>query len=240
MALARQTTGGAGFGDALASGLTTAHRILEVELGRLDQERTKRGGLHSLPVPILVLVGKFSARNSAVADAKSMNAQILPIAEDRGLPIWLAYAKMLEGEVLAAQGQEEAAIELFEEALVSADFFQMHESMARAYEASGNLPAALAEHAWMIENRGRAFTECFEGCQAVNAVDWNLAFYHLARLHERAGNRQKAALYYRQFMERWPGAEGLSQWQDAQRGAERVVGTNANNPSESCGVAEIR
>jgi tetratricopeptide (TPR) repeat protein len=166
---------------------------------------------------MLALMGKLSSRNAALENAELIHDKIRPLVEERGLPIWIALSKMLEAEMLAARGNHATAITRLREAVTYADLFQVHESIARIQWAAGNEAAAVAEYVWMVANRGRAVVECYEGCQPASLIDWNLAFYQLARLHDEAGDEARAADYYRQFLDRWPKATGLPEWRTAEK-----------------------
>lgn len=217
-ALAEQTDSKEAFKEALAAAMKTAERILDAELERLKMQETAMGGLHRFPVRTLALMAKLSARNSSVPIAESMRKKILLLAEERGLPIWLSHAKMLAGEIAVARGDLETARGQFNEANSAAEFFQVHESLARTHELSGNTSAAITEYRWMVEHRGRALMDCYEGCQAVTFLDWNLALYRLGKLYAEEGKTEQAATYLRRFLDRWqPNGEVLPVGQEARR-----------------------
>jgi len=87
--------------------------------------------------------------------------------------------------------------------------FQAHESLARAQALSGNVQEAIKEYQWLIDNRGRAFSEQLSRRYGneFNILDWGAAHFHLARLYEQQGHTEEAQSAYQTLLEHWSGAD---------------------------------
>jgi len=169
---------------------------------------------------LLPLLGKLQARAGLVEPAAELHALITPLAEESGNLIWKSYARILQGEILAAQGRPREALTELKESLALSETFQTRESLAHVYEQLGETTAARGEYQWMAEHRGRAFAECVEtNCHILGILDSTLALYHLGRLAELDGDGDAAIRFYRRFLDRWPGAEDAAAWR---RASERI------------------
>lgn len=177
-------------------------QALDAELKRRALQKASAGGIHREQVSVFALFGKVFARNGEREAAISIQEKLAMMIEESRLPVWIGYAGMLEGELLATDGDHEQALRIYKRALGSADFFQLHESLARSYEALGHVEAAAAEYQWMIKNRGRAFVECELGCEAVSVIDWNTAFYRLSRLYENI-DPERARQFLEDYKSHW-------------------------------------
>ena len=163
------------------------------------------------PVVRLALLGKIWARNFDWQRAEKILSEIQPLVKARELPLWKAFARMLEGEIALAQKKNSKAMENLQEALSYMDLFQVHESLARAYEAYGDIDRAVEEYEWIVRHRGRAFAEGPDQLDPtrrdLNVVDWATAHFHLGRLHEKKGAKEKAVTYYQKFLDHWKKAD---------------------------------
>ena len=106
---------------------------------------------------------------------------------------------------------------VLKEAVGCRDPFQAHESLAYALELLGEVEAAIEENRWIVERRGRAFSECRNICglRPKNMLDWNLALLRLGRLYEAAGQLEQAKSYYRRFSDRWSDGDGVPPLKEA-------------------------
>ncbi len=189
--------------DALTTCTELALNLLSQEFPQLDK----------LPTSMIALVGKISARNSMVEQARLLHLHLQPRATEAGIPVGLGFTKMLEAEILLAQERYEEALELLKEALSLASFLQGHESLAKTYQAMGDFDKSKAEYQWLLNNRGRSLAECGDGCTAANLVAGALALYHLASLYELGGDQATALEHYRRFLGQWPDAQKSPAWQ---------------------------
>lgn len=164
------------------------------------------------PIPFLATLGKISARNAAVEQANRIYQLIRERAETSQIGLWVSYLRMLEGENLTAQGRFDVAIAKYREAVGIADSFQVRESLAYAYSINGRREQAIAENLWMVNQHGRAFSECYNMCavRSKNIVDWNISLLRLGRLYEDSGRADLAKEYYQRLVERWAGGDDLA------------------------------
>ena len=207
---------GAGPSSALIALMTLISTFLHEETEALDllldesfqassNKFNNQPGRLFTPIPFMATLGKISARRSELDRAQAIYEMIKEKAETGGIDLWTGYLRMLEGEILIAQGKVSEAITPLKEAVSFRGPFQAHESLAYGLEMDGDIAGAIEEHLWLEQRRGRAFSECVGICGLVskNILDWNLALFRLGRLYETSGETDKAQEYYRRFNERW-------------------------------------
>ena len=114
---------------------------------------------------------------------------------------------MLEGEVALQRGNLSAASKHLSDALVAADFFQIHESQARVFAAAGRWSDAAEQARWMLAHRGQGLIEC-EHCSALSVLDGYFALYSLAQAYEALGQGEQAREPRERFEAWWRGDEG--------------------------------
>ena len=180
--------------------------LADVESGNLDQK------FHDLSfswIPALALAGKISARNGNIDLAQQILAQVQPLANKSGYFFWEAYTGLLQAEIYLAQSDSGSAIRKSQEVLDGGQLFQAHETLARAYEASGDSRSAIDEYLWLSEQRGLAFAENLSGSygKEFNVLDWVFAHYHLGRLYASVGDSNNASLHYLAFIDHWQSAD---------------------------------
>ena len=168
-------------------------------------------------IPFMTSLGKIHARRLELEPAKAIYDIVRERVERLGIDLWRGYLKMLEGEILISQGKVAEAIVSLEVAVSRRDPYQAHESLAYALELAGDVVGAIEENRWIEQRRGRAFSECINVCglKPKNILDWNLALFHLGRLHEASGQVEKAKAYYRRFLERWSDADAVPPLKEA-------------------------
>ncbi|HEX9733655.1 MAG TPA: protein kinase [Thermoanaerobaculia bacterium] len=187
----------------------------------LSNEFSEPGGT---PLPFLATLGKISARSSFLEQSKRIHQLIQGKAESSRIGLWISYLRMLEGEILAAQGRNAAAIAKFREAIGAVDTFQARESLAFAYELNGEIAKAIEENLWVERRQGRAFSECYNVCaiRPRSIADWNVTLLRLGRLYEALGRPGQAETYYQRLMERWVDGDHSAMRQDAARRLEAL------------------
>ncbi len=215
VALQRHLSADLEFREALVSVVDAAKQRMSMERGKVDLS----------PVKELALVGKLAARSGDNESAVAIDALISPLVQETPIPVWRGYVLMLQGEILAAQGESAAAVVRFGDALAVVDSFQIHESLAHGYELEGVFEAAISENEWLTRHRGRGLAECQNQCRGVNVIDWSTAIYRLGVLHERSGNPKAAADYYRRFLDQWSKAGDQILRQDAGQRLEALEAT---------------
>lgn len=178
------------------------------------------------PIPFLAMLGKISARSSAVDQSERIRQLIIRRVEASDIGLWTSYLRMLEGEIFTAKGQYAAAISKFREAVSALDTFQTHESLAHVHELSGDVSKAIEQNLWIENRHGQAFSECYYMCSVrpQNIVDWNVSLLHLGRLYEVSGQLDQAEKYYRRLAQRWTAADDLSVKQEV---TQRLKGLGA-------------
>ncbi len=208
--------------EALESSLALVTR------SAVDLLDTYRDSSEPSPVRMSALVGKLNARSMQIDNAEEIYSAITTSADDASLALWKSHTILLEGELLSARRRHDEALARFKAAKEIADSFQIRESLARTYEASGLFDEAITEYEWIVEHRGQGLVECLDDCHVLNSIDWALAFYHLGRLHEQRGDRSKAVGYYSRFLEHWSEGEELEVWKGAKErlAAFKAAGDN--------------
>ncbi len=203
--------------EALRSSLASATGAAVDLLGTY---RDKSG---TAPISMLALLGKMNARSMQIDNAKLIYSAVAAAAEGASLALWRSHAMLLEGELLAAQRKHGEALARFNAAEAITDSFQIRESLARTYEASGQVDEAIAEYEWIVEHRGQGLVECFAECPALSAIDWTLALNQLGRLYEQRGDRDAAINYTSRFLDHWSEGEELDVFKEAERRLEALT-----------------
>lgn len=185
--------------EPLAELLHEASRLVQEELDLKIEDRLQS------PVLYLMLVAKISARNGQTELAKKLIDTYQGIIERSSVDLWTSYLTIARAELLAAQEQPSAAIDLLENANSMVHSLQSYESLARLYEMSGDYPKAIEASLWLYENRGRIFAECLNICHAQDQslMVWHEALERLARLYERENNIEEATRFYQAIADHW-------------------------------------
>jgi putative peptide modification system cyclase len=178
---------------------------VEADLRLFDSEPERLG---ISPVAQLALLGKVAARSSQGDLARRILDRLRPLRLRRGANFDEGYRRALEAEVALAAGRPQEALAILRAALPFGNLFQVHESLARAEEAAGDLMGASREVAWMQEHRGQAYAEWIEPYNKMfNLFDTALAPFHLGRLSEAQGRPAEAVDHYRRFLDAWKDAD---------------------------------
>ncbi len=198
-----------GPGESHTSSLASATRAAVDLLGAY------RNRSDPAPIPLLVLVGKLNARSMQMENAELIYSSVAESVDEASPALWKSHAMLLEGELLAARQNHDAALARLKAAEAIMDSFQIRESLARTYEASGLVDEAIAEYEWMVGHRGQGFVECLNECPTLGSIQWTLAFYNLGRLYERREDRDSAIDYYSRFLDYWPEGDHLDVFKEA-------------------------
>ncbi len=202
--------------EALRSSLASATQAA------MDLLATHRDNSGNAPISMLTLLGKMNARGLQIDNAKLVYSAVAAAAEEASHALWRSHAMLLEGELLAAQRKHGEALARFNAAEAITDSFQIRESLARTYEASGQADEAIAEYEWIVAHRGQGLVECFGECPALSAIDWTLALNHLGRLYEQRGDRDAAIDYTSRFLDHWSEGSELDVFEEAKRRLEAL------------------
>lgn len=158
------------------------------------------------PVTALALTGKLLARLGEVRQAQEIKEFTESLANQIDLPLWDAHQKMLQAEILMAQGKFEAALNELDAALSLLDLVVLRESRAVCYEKLGRIDNAIAEWQHIAKSRSRAFAEGYYASTgrlfAVAAT--SIAERAIGKLAEKQGNSGLAEKQRAAFAARWP------------------------------------
>jgi tetratricopeptide (TPR) repeat protein len=188
------------FDVRLTDELTFVDRLLQGELSMSDQGYN----------PVFALrVAAIAARSGKVDAARAIYDAEWFASEIDGYPVRMAIHEVLGAEIAIARGNLDEAVAILESSIDQLETFDARATLARAQELNGNTTEAIRHYAWIRQNRGRAFGEWLEELtgRELNVIEWSMAAYHLARMHEDSGNVVEAANLYDQFIEHWQGAD---------------------------------
>lgn len=184
---------------------------LSLELDLINQLLRGEIPLSSLGYnPVFILrIAAIAARNGAMDSAQAVHDAELIVQEVAGYPVRVAMREVLAAELAIARGELVNAVAILEDSMQRLETFEARAALGRAHELNGNAPEAIRHFAWIRSNRGRAFAEWHEELtgRELNVLEWSLAAYQLAQIHEYSGNTVEAAKFYDQFMEHWRNAD---------------------------------
>ncbi len=152
------------------------------------------------------LAGKLLARTGDISQAQGMAQLVQEIGAKPVLPLWTAHQKMLDAEILLAQGQPARALAELDAALALVDLVTLHESRAFCYEKLGNNEKALEEWRLIASRRERAFAEGYTSSygRLFSVASTSLAELEMARLEAQNSNPARAKEHRVLFAARWP------------------------------------
>jgi len=153
-------------------------------------------------------LGTQYVRAGSVAKAAEVLEKIRPFADAKN-PENSSDFQVLEGEVELAHGNKDRAIELFSLADKAKRSAMTMESLAHAYEASGNSEQAAVWYELFVTSADPPLG--WEPQQ-----EWLAAHYRLARIYFAKGDKAKAKKQLDPFLDAWKDADqGLPLWKDA-------------------------
>jgi eukaryotic-like serine/threonine-protein kinase len=153
-------------------------------------------------------LGTQYVRAGSVAKAAEILEKIRPFADPKN-PESTSDFQILEGEVQLAHGNKERAIELFSLADKAKRSAMTMESLAHAYEASGNSEQATVWYELFV-------TAADPPLGWEPQQDWLAAHYRLARIYFAKGDRANAKKHLDPFLDAWKDSDpGLPLWKDA-------------------------
>ena len=173
-----------------------------------------------LPIPDLAMLGKANARHRDLVSANRILETIAARAEGHEIELWESYRRMLEGEILLAQGRSAQAVVRIHQSMEAVETFQNRESLARALEQDGQMEDALSGYIWLVEHRERAFSECDgEVCQGMlaNIMAWSEGLFRTGLLAERLGRDDLARESYKRFVKRFGEGDRSEERETARR-----------------------
>ncbi len=161
--------------------------------------------------------GRVDPAREKLEDMKSLLQDI----SERGKENAINKTHRLEAEVNLAEGAVEEAISYFERVtssqglglnfddIITGNWPESHDRLARAYEKKGDLDRAIAECEQLISPDPKKF----DGWIPLIHPRY---YYRLARLCEAKGLKDKARNYYRRFLDLWKDADpGIAEVDDA-------------------------
>jgi eukaryotic-like serine/threonine-protein kinase len=153
-------------------------------------------------------LGTQYVRAGSVAKAAEILEKIRPFADPKN-PESTSDFQILEGEVQLAHGNKERAIELFSLADKAKRSAMTMESLAHAYEASGNSEQATVWYELFV-------TAADPPLGWEPQQDWLAAHYRLARIYFTKGDKANAKKHLDPFLDAWKDSDpGLPLWKDA-------------------------
>ncbi len=153
-------------------------------------------------------LGTQYARAGSVAKTAEILEKIRPFTDAKN-PESSSDFQVLEGEVELAHGNKERAIELFSLADKAKRSAMTMESLAHAYEASGNSEQAIVWYELFLNAADPPLG--WEPQQ-----EWLAAHYRLARIYFAKGDKTSAKKRLDPFLDAWKDADpGLPLWKDA-------------------------
>jgi tetratricopeptide (TPR) repeat protein len=126
-----------------------------------------------------------------------------------------AFVHLIEGRIAQATNQIEAAIKHFQQAKQLVKVTAGHPppyfysallpnlALAEVYEQNHQLDKAIEIRQDIIAHKIQSFYPGF----VMDPFEWIKAHYHLGRLYELKGDREKATEYYQEFLGYWSGAD---------------------------------
>ncbi|RMH15658.1 MAG: serine/threonine protein kinase [Acidobacteria bacterium] len=155
-------------------------------------------------VLFLALLGTISARSGFVDLAEQIQQVAAPELEASKLPIWRAFDRILEGEILAARGQPAPALEALRQSQEIVPTFEAHEAIARLEMANGNPSMSIDQYRWVTSHRGWVFATC-DSClgKPLNLIAWIKAHHALGMLYDRQGQQAAAVASLQEFLRYW-------------------------------------
>jgi len=161
-------------------------------------------------------MGLIQIRKGDVNPAKTRLDEIksfLSKARDISETLKMEYTDMfnyLAAEIMLKEGLPQKAIELFETVsppksfaisgsdIIGNNLLYPKDLLARAYEQAGDLARAIAEHEKIV-----TFNPNIPDRRLINPLD----YYRLGKLYEKKGEKAKATVRYRRFLDLWKDAD---------------------------------
>ncbi len=167
-----------------------------------DQLNAAIDSLKSVSVKVILgaWIGSLCARDGFVDQAEKIEATISPLV-DKKSPEQLAYFALLQGEIALQHGDSAKAIQLFNFAEQQKSTPFSMEALARAYQASGDRPKAIALYEKFLAAPGHALL--WEPQQS-----WLMAHDALASDYAAMGDRQSAKRTLDPLLTLWKNADG--------------------------------
>jgi len=186
--------------------------------------------LMAVPVARLALLGKVAARNGLVELAEELLRLLSPFSDGHDVELWRAHVDLLRGEIASAHGHYEEAITVFRKGLRAMELLQLHESLSRAFEGSGEHELAGEEARWLIDNRGRAFAEWIDWFygRELHLLDWAEAHIDFAAAERSLGRTASARSSLELITEQWANGDSDSTLVHAARRALAETETPAH------------
>ena len=115
---------------------------------------------------------------------------------------------VLKANEMRLSGKPAVAVEMLRPVINGSEPFQAHVALLDAYAALGDEQKALEETRWLIQSRGRAYSEpgCAWCLQPLNVVDTTLAHLRAAELLADAGQSDGARRELQLFDKNWASA----------------------------------
>ena len=156
-------------------------------------------GLENVYIPPFLLAkpGKILARLGEIESCRQVLEMVSTNMNSENRADQADY-NMIKGEILLAEGQLDQALEALTMAYNYQENNYFLESLAQVHVKRGEPDKAILRYEELIKRRQL-------GWEAQEY--WILAHYHLGRLYEEKGERDKASQYYQDFLNIWKEAD---------------------------------
>ncbi|HEX2446364.1 MAG TPA: serine/threonine-protein kinase [Vicinamibacterales bacterium] len=209
--------------------LELAMASLLVDSGRHTEAAARLGRLNVLLARNRIVHGVLAARAGAAVTASAVLSHLEREAEERRAPRPESRVYQLKAEIALRAGRGADAHALAARAVRAFGTAWTLETLARAQQAAGLIPEAIATWTTILERPGERTIE--SDAPAFSKVV--LAGYELARLLERSGRADEARARYDEFLRRWADADqDLTVLADARTRRSRLGQGAQSTPAE--------
>jgi putative peptide modification system cyclase len=193
------------FALARASERTDAARTRVME--RIDtlSRELDDAALPSLETPENLLYWGLWAARLGLNEAAALALTRVDAAQRMGYPVREELAMLIEAEMALAAGDAPRAVSMLRTRVTGFELWELHQTLAQAYAASGERERHEAELTWLVEHRGRALGQWIDQLlgQGNRILDWNRAAVTLAQAHRAHGTQEPADALRRRLAPSW-------------------------------------
>jgi putative peptide modification system cyclase len=157
----------------------------------------------------LAFTAYLAARNGDASLAKDIMSKLTVGRE--GLVATANMYKVAQSELALIDRDPEQAIHILRPLVDGTELFLTHVALLDAYKASKDYASATSEAKWLINHRGRAYSEYSVQwiTTAFNVAESDIASLDLAEISTQMGNKDQAKRELGEFYKVWPNAGSL-------------------------------
>jgi putative peptide modification system cyclase len=181
-----------------------AHRRVIERVDTLSRELGD-ASLPSLETPENLLYWGLWAARMDLADVAKAALSRVDAGLRAGYPVREELAALIEAEGMLLTGDAERALVLLRPRVNGFELWELHQTLAQAYQALGNHERHEAELSWLVEHRGRALGQWIDQLlgQGNRILDWNRAALALAKAHQARGEHAAAEALRQRLTPAW-------------------------------------